>query len=156
MTNERDDWLFPGWQVRAAQADDAVQLTHIERRAREPMVHARGGPAWLRENPPVGDWTSLIHGDCVAVATIDHVVLGYLHLEGPDVTGVARVRQVFVEPEARGLGFGDMLLAFALDQARAMAAVTLDGEALPGDRETKNLYERAHITARKIIVSTTL
>ena len=38
-----------------------------------------------------------------------------------------------------------------VDQLRA-----LEGEALPGDRETKNLYERAGITARLITVSKSL
>jgi len=31
--------------------------------------------------------------------------------------------------------------------------VIVEAEALPGDRETKNLYERAGITARNIVVS---
>jgi len=34
--------------------------------------------------------------------------------------------------------------------------VRIEGEALPGDRETKNLYERARITARLIVVSSEL
>jgi hypothetical protein len=29
----------------------------------------------------------------------------------------------------------------------------LEGTALPGDRDTKNLYERAGVVARKIVVS---
>ena len=67
-----------------------------------------------------------------------------------------RVDQVFVTPEARGLGFGDALLAAGLAHARAVGARLFEGEALPGDRETKNLYERAGITARLITVSTRL
>ena len=37
-----------------------------------------------------------------------------------------------------------------------MRNIVVEGTALPGDRDTKNLYERAGITARKIIVSTRL
>jgi GNAT superfamily N-acetyltransferase len=85
------------------------------------------------------------------VGTIDGVVVGYLELgiEGP----LASVRQVYVDPEARELGLGDELLATALECARAAGCRTLEGVALPGDRETKNLYERAGIKARKIVVS---
>ena len=66
------------------------------------------------------------------------------------------VRQVYVEPEARELGFGDELLATALDIARARGCTALQATALPGDRLTKNLYERAGITTRKLTVWTRL
>ena len=81
----------------------------------------------------------------------DDVVVGYLVLDanGP----VGRIDQVFVTPAARELGFGDALLEAATEEARAAGAAVLEGEALPGDRETKNLYERAKITARLITVS---
>jgi GNAT superfamily N-acetyltransferase len=87
-------------------------------------------------------------------APADEVIVGYLIV---DVDGaVALIDQVFVTPEARELGFGDALLAAALEEARAAGAGVLEGHALPGDRDTKNLYERAGITARLITVSTVL
>ena len=61
---------------------------------------------------------------------------------------------MYVTPEARELGFGDALLELAT--GRPLGAAVLEGEALPGDRHTKNLYERAGITARLITVSTRL
>jgi len=66
---------------------------------------------------------------------------------------VARIDQVYVTPDARELGFGDALLEAAADAARTSGASVLEGQALPGDRQTKNLYERAGITARLITVS---
>ena len=66
---------------------------------------------------------------------------------------VARVDQVYVTPDARELGFGDALLEAATAAAVAAGADVLEGQALPGDRDTKNLYERAGITARLITVS---
>jgi GNAT superfamily N-acetyltransferase len=77
--------------------------------------------------------------------------VGYLVLDRDGA--VAHVDQVFVLPEARELGFGDALLAQAVDTARAAGASLIEGHALPGDRDTKNLYERAAITARLITVS---
>ena len=67
--------------------------------------------------------------------------VGYLVLdvEGP----LARVDQVYVTPEARELGFGDALLEAATAAAVEAGAEVLEGQALPGDRDTKNLYERA-------------
>ena len=66
------------------------------------------------------------------------------------------IDEVYVSPEARELGFGDELLAIAIAAARERGARTLDALALPGDRNTKNLYERAGIKARLITVSTPL
>ena len=42
----------------------------------------------------------------------------------------------------------------ATDEARHRGCSLLEGASLPGDRETKNLYERAGIKARLITVST--
>jgi ribosomal protein S18 acetylase RimI-like enzyme len=81
------------------------------------------------------------------------VLVGYLQLEHCDHEDIGNVRQVWVEPDARELGFGDELLAAAIEHLRQHGATTIESFALPGDRDTKNLYERAGVTARKIIVS---
>jgi len=142
--------------VRRAVSDDAAQLAELEAAARHHLIDQRGGAALLAEQPAVGDWESAIedHSRWVAVAELDGFVVGYLELS---VTGdTAVVRQVYVQPEARELGFGDGLLDAAREEAVRHGCSALEGFALPGDRETKNLYERAGITARKIIVSTRL
>jgi len=51
------------------------------------------------------------------------------------------------------VGFGDEMLAEAIAATLAAGGAVIESFALPGDRETKNLYERAGVTARKIIVS---
>jgi GNAT superfamily N-acetyltransferase len=142
--------------VRRAVDTDASQLVELEAAARHHLIDQRGGAALLAEQPAVGDWASAIedHSRWVAVAELDGFVVGYLEL---GVTGdIAIVRQVYVQPEARELGFGDALLDAARQEALRHGCSALEGFALPGDRETKNLYERAGITARKIIVSTRL
>ncbi len=124
----------------------------LQEEARESLVAARGGPALLAEQPAT-DWTAALSGNgaTVFVATIDDVVVGYMELR---IAGtVARVHQVFVLPEARELGFGDWMMEAALHAAREAQCVTIEGHALPGDRDTKNLYERAGITARKIVLA---
>lgn len=63
------------------------------------------------------------------------------------------VSRIFVHPMARNLGAGALLLAYALSVARGRGAKGIDALSLPGDRETKNLYERQGMKARLIIAS---
>jgi GNAT superfamily N-acetyltransferase len=149
--------LLDGFAVRLARTDDVEQLAQLEAAGRASLGEARGGPMWLEEHPAVADWQSTVDGDGrVVVAEIDGVLVGFLQMAPPDRRRVAAVVQVFVLPEARELGFGDIMLADAIQWARSVGAVALEGEALPGDRDTKNLYERAGITARKIVTYTRL
>jgi GNAT superfamily N-acetyltransferase len=134
--------------VRPLEPGDAGEVAALEAEARDSLTDQRGGAAHLREVPAVVDWSSV---PTTWVATFDDVVVGYLQLVVHD--DIAEVRQVYVHPEARELGFGDWLLEAALAHARTAGCRYIEGVALPGDRNTKNLYERAGITARKIVVS---
>lgn len=143
--------------VRRAAAGDAGPLRVLEAEARDALVDTRGGNRWLDEHPAVGDsWPEALADRVVFVAVLDvgddaPLDVGYLVL---DIDGpLARVDQVYVTPEARELGFGDALLEAATAVAVEANAELLEGQALPGDRDTKNLYERAGITARLITVS---
>jgi len=132
--------------------DDIVQLELLEREARAALDGQRGGERWLVEHPEVGTgWERRCRDGRtdVVVAHIGDVVVGYLvGVLGDD--RIIRVDQVWVTEAARENGFGDALLDLVIDRARAAGAVAVEGEALPGDRQTKNLYERAGIVARLI------
>jgi GNAT superfamily N-acetyltransferase len=141
-------------EIRLARSEDTTELAVLEQQSRDHLQDQRGGVRWLEEHPPA-EWTNLVARGEVTVATLDDVVLGYLVCETVHPS-VALIRQVYVEPEARGIGCGDGMMAAAIEQARSTQHQFLEGEALPGDRETKNLYERAGITARLITVSTKL
>jgi ribosomal protein S18 acetylase RimI-like enzyme len=136
--------------VRPARPTDVDQLGALEREARSAVVDQRGGERWLAEHPAVDDgWPGLLTSATVRVAHIDEVVVGYLVARrGTD--DVVRILDVWVTPQARELGFGDALLASVVDEGRASGAIGVEGAALPGDRQTKNLYERAGIVARLI------
>jgi ribosomal protein S18 acetylase RimI-like enzyme len=141
--------------VRPARADDGSELALLEDEARAGLIDARGGARFLEEHPRIApNWSAAIDRRHVFVAELHEpvpVVVGYLVL---DVEGaVATVDQVYIRLEARELGFGDALLAAAWSRAADAGAAILEGYALPGDRHTKNLYERAGITARLITVS---
>lgn len=130
--------------------DDLSQLCLLEAEARAALIGQRGGERWLAEHPEVGgSWAERCAAADVWVAHIERVVVGYLvAVLGED--RIVRVDQVWVTPEARELGFGDGLLAAATASAVERGAVAVEGQALPGDRHTKNLYERAGIVARLI------
>jgi len=136
--------------VRAATDADQDALRALELEARAALNDQRGGEVWLVEHPLIGaGWGERCRNGDVFVGTIDDVVIGYLVAElGADT--VVRVDQVWVTPEARELGFGDELLATAISSAQTRGATAVEGQALPGDRHTKNLYERAGIVARLI------
>lgn len=138
--------------VRAACDGDIVALEALQHEARAGLAVVRGGRALLDE-VPAADWSAVLADPHHAVfaATIDDVVVGYLQLTRRE--DIAEVRQVFVDPGAREIGFGDWLIEAATDAALAWGCLRIEGTALPGDRHTKNLFERAGITARKITVS---
>ena len=145
----------PDAGVRAVDPDDAddiTQLALLESEGRAALDGQRGGARWLVEHPEVGDrWRQRCteSGADVVVGHIGPVVVGYLVADlGSD--HIIRIDQVWVTPEARENGFGDALLALAIERARSLGAAAVEGQALPGDRHTKNLYERAGIVARLI------
>lgn len=140
--------------IREADPADAEHVDALRDAARLATAEQRGGPELLAEcAAPTDD--SLDRGEVVVlVAMLGDLVGGYLALDIGRPT--AKVREVFVRTEVRELGCGDALVGAALERARAAGCTRLDAVALPGDRHTKNLYERAGIVARAIVVSTAL
>lgn len=138
--------------IDLADPVDLAQVEFLEGHARAALVGQRGGERWLVEHPAVGDrWAERLAepGVDAVVAHIDDVIVGYMiAVLGDD--HIVRVDQVWVTPEARECGFGDELLATVIARAQERGAIAVEGESLPGDRQTKNLYERAGIVARLI------
>ena len=89
------------------------------------------------------------------VADIDGTVVGFavVRLSLVNEESVASIERVYVAAPARGVGVGDALIAGVRRFARERGCVRIDAFALPGDRGTKNLYERNGLTARLIIAS---
>lgn len=142
--------------VRRATGDDAAVLAALESDARAAIVDARGGTRLLAEVPEVGArWAARCSDPRwrVLVSGLDGVVLGYLAAELPEPAGVARVEQVYVDAGAREVGLGDAMVEQLLADVRDAGARAVDAVALPGDRETKNLFERNGLTARLITVT---
>jgi GNAT superfamily N-acetyltransferase len=149
--------------VRRAVPGDAAILGMLESSARAALADARGGLRWLDAHAEIGDsWSRAIEQRTVFVAAIQSdgdadgadAVVGYLVADlVEDPMLVARIDQVFVDEAARELGFGDALVDAAMEWGRESGAELIEAETLPGDRNLKNLYERAGVTARLITVS---
>lgn len=142
--------------IRQAEARDLVQILDMDARARGELLEQRGGPEWLSEHPALASWEPSAVTEKSLVATYGQAVVGFLVYdiaERPGRGKVCAVDRVFVEHEARELGCGDGLLALAADVARQSGCAAIEGNALPGDRDTKNMYERARMKARAIITS---
>jgi ribosomal protein S18 acetylase RimI-like enzyme len=140
--------------VRPATAADIEALDRLQGTARAGLTDARGGPLRLRECPVITDWLPLLTDPqaLVLVGTLLDVVLGYMVLLIRADIDRGVITHAFVEEGARELGLGDTMVEHAVARVRAESLAGIEAVALPGDRETKNLYERAGLTARKLTV----
>ena len=57
-----------------------------------------------------------------------------------------------MDPGARSVGVGEVILEALLMEASGRGAVAIQSVALPGDRSTKNFFEAHGMVARAIIV----
>ncbi len=147
--------------VRPATVHDLPELGVLERSYRLAISSTpRGGAQWLRDAPELGDtgWSERLNDPNAAtyVAGVDGVVLGYASMtvaQRGQSDAVAVVDGIFVDEGARELGLGDSLLAALIESATLSGASEIESNTLPGDRDTKNLYERAGLVARLLTVS---
>lgn len=140
--------------VRLGTADDIPALEWLQGHARNALIDVRGGNLRLAECAPVTDWPVLFADPnaVVLVGELAGVVLGFLIMLLRSDIDRAVVTYAFVEEGARELGLGGTMVEQAIEIARRRGVSGIEAVALPGDRETKNLYERAGLTARKITV----
>jgi ribosomal protein S18 acetylase RimI-like enzyme len=153
-------------RARWAGPDDLPEVLDLAREAARAMRDQRGGAIWtVREARPEPFEADLVHaltgtgGRRAAVGLIDDAVVGYgvVHPEVlHDGSVLAVVSDLYVTPEARGVGVGEALMDLFIADARADGAVGIDSLALPGDRATKNFFERFGLTARAIVVHRSL
>ncbi len=73
-----------------------------------------------------------------------------------DGATLARVEQLLVEPDAREVGVGEIMMNAVVDQAHDRGCIGVDALALPGDRETKNFFESFGLKARQLVVHRSL
>jgi len=155
--------------ARAAVAEDRDAIVDLAERAIDELEPTRGGAVWRRRHarpvpvaPSVDDdlAAALAGRDrAVLVGTIEDVVVGYavVRVEGlGDGSTLGVVDDLYVDPEARGVGVGEAVMDLVLDWCRQRGCFGVDALALPGNRATKNFFERFGLTARAILVHRSL
>lgn len=141
--------------IRQANSDDIFELQRLELMGRANIAAERGGQLRLEECQLLGnEFADIVdqHDHRVFLSMIGEVPVGYLVLQLRPHQERGVVTHVFVEEQARELGFGDAMLRAAIDETARLGLPGIEGTALPGDRETKNLFERCGLVARKITV----
>lgn len=135
-------------RVREATDADREALTLHEVAASAEGAMYRGA---LMELAPAGE---MPRAQIALVAEIAGEVVGSLT---GDLLEEATwlIRWVYTAPEARGIGVADALMDRFRHVTAERGASKLLSRALPGDRETKNLFERHGFTAQMIVLGTT-
>jgi GNAT superfamily N-acetyltransferase len=89
----------------------------------------------------------------VLVGTVDEAVVGFALGRIEERGGHGRqglLDACYVEPMARGVGVGRLLLDTVLAWLEGQGCLGVDGTALPGDRGAKNFFEAAGFKARML------
>ncbi len=151
--------------ARLARADDLPRLAELAEEAVAEQVDHRGGAVWSRrETRPQPALPSLAVAlddplQLVLAGTIDGAVVGYgvvrlERLRSGEHLGI--LSDLYVEPEAREVGVGEMLVERVLAWCTEHGCRGVDALALPGNRNTKNFFETFGFTARALIVHRSL
>ncbi len=143
--------------ARASVHEDRLAATDLAHAARALIVDERGGTAFLEalgDAERVGDRCGKRLPDVVVVGEVGGYVLGYAFLSVAGHVGV--IAELFVAPDARGVGLGHVLLADSLSKMREAGCTRADTSALPGDRATKNFFEAHGLVTRLLTPSRAL
>ncbi|MCY3617899.1 MAG: GNAT family N-acetyltransferase [Acidimicrobiaceae bacterium] len=147
--------------ARRAADSDIAAVTELAVTAAAELAPRRGGYVWARLEARAEPLEQSLDRDhrsddaLVVVGTIDEAVVGYgviRLVELHDGAVLGRVTDIYVMPEARGVGVGEAMMDALMDWARRRACIGVDSLALPGDRETKNFFETHGLVARAITV----
>mgnify|MGYP001825407705 CR=1 FL=1 len=94
----------------------------------------------------------------VLVGEIDGATVGFLWatleemLDRAEGARIGRVRLIYTEPEARGVGVGHAMLEAVLAELRSLGIRHFDAPVGPGQRAAKNFFEAHEFAARSIIM----
>ena len=144
-----------------AGPDGVATIAALADAAVDELRPHRGGEMWHRREARPGPQSTALAGivaeedHLVLSGRIDEVIVGYavaaitpLH----DGTTVADLTDLYVMPEARGVGVGEAMMNAVVEWATSRGCVGVDSIALPGDRETKNFFESFGLVARALRV----
>ncbi|MHB1517054.1 MAG: GNAT family N-acetyltransferase [Acidimicrobiales bacterium] len=146
--------------MRTATLSDTGRLAEMISELVDSLLGARGGAELIgdrlgtpdRSLGPQDDLASMIFDErrLVLVGSIDRVTvgMGLWRRTAADVGSRGILDACYVDPEARGVGLGRLLMEAGLTWCAEMGCHAVDGLALPGDRVAKNFYEVSGFKAR--------
>jgi GNAT superfamily N-acetyltransferase len=148
--------------ARAASAADFERVRQLRAEAAAEVSGRRGGRLLLASSRQPDPSAIPAHDDRAArlvVGTLDDQVVGYgaacvTEVAGGELLGV--IDELYVEAKGRGVGVGEAMLRALMAWATSRGCRQMDGRALPGDRETKGLFERQGFSARLLVMSRAL
>lgn len=146
---------------RTAASADLSRIGDLARLMRAELTPMKGGELWAvreaRPEPLEDSYAALLGREdaCLLVGTIDGAVIAFgavevERLRSGDNLGV--ITDLFVEPEARGVGVGEALAGDLVAFCLRHDCVGIDALALPGHRAAKNFFEDSGFTARAIVM----
>ncbi|MCU1487564.1 MAG: acetyltransferase family protein [Actinomycetia bacterium] len=147
--------------ARPATEADVPRLAELAAEAVAEQAGERGGAVWAQREARAVPAEASLREDLadgsrlVLAGTIDDVVIGYAVVRTEplrDGTLLGVLTDVYVEPEARAVGVGEVLVDEVLRWCTERGCIGVDGLALPGNRSTKNFFETFGFTARAIVV----
>ena len=146
--------------ARPAGDGDVQDLAQLLAEAGAEMSSQRGGAALLASHERASSAVDAVLSALNDVDTMvwcgvwEAAVVGYsiARISHEADTAIVTITDLYTTPEARDVGIGEVLLETAIAWAIDIDAVAIDAHALPGARESKNLFERLGLTARLITV----
>lgn len=147
--------------ARRATPDDLERITALATAGIAELTPTRGGELWARrEARPMPVAESLIAAvddpdQAVFVGELDGVIVGYAAVRCEslrDGSRLAVLDDIYVDPEGRGVGVGELMMDQVVTWATEKGCVGIDSMALPGNRATKNFFESFGLVARAIVV----
>ena len=147
--------------ARLANLNDLKEFEGLFTAARRETTTKKGSELWLKFDAVQGSAEKIFDefistkSKALIIGEFDSCPLGYMLLELLMIEDAeaSNIQEVFVLKEARAVGVGESMMKFAIDWSRSKGASLVLGRTLPGDRETKNFFEKHRLTARLIEVS---
>jgi GNAT superfamily N-acetyltransferase len=148
-------------RCRPATTDDLDRLADLAEHAIDELTATKGGAVWARrEARPRPLRESLLAAvtdptQLVLAGELDGTTVGYAvaRLETLRDGGLLTVLDdLYVEPDARSVGVGELMMDHVVSWAAANGSFGIDSLALPGNRATKNFFESFGLVARAIVV----
>ena len=146
---------------RTAVADDLPRLVELATLLRAELAPMKGGDVWAAREaipePLDASYAALLDRDDAEVVVGEYAgaVVGYavVLLEAlRDGRALGVLTDLYVEPDARAVGVGEVMIERVLGWCMERHCVGVDAVALPGHRATKNFFEEFGFTARALIM----